>query len=409
MGWPLAARMNSPAARTGAFYCTLFLTGAVANPFLPIWLSDRGLSAAEIGLVNAAPIFAMIVINLVVGRIADRLSDWRTVIVVGSIFAAVPPFFFLIAEGYWPILLIWTLVIVPFQAIAPVVDAAAYRMSRRNGYDFGAIRVWGTIGFVVMTLIAGFVLDSAGIAAFVPMLIAVSIARAAFSIQLPLFRSHENQHRPTYPIDAPISPLVAVRRGELWRPWFLLPLIGGALLSASHMMQLGFGALIWSEAGVPGWVIGLLWAVAPTGEIVAMVYFERISRRFAARHLILFACLCGVLRWWGFGLEPGPWVLAALQLLHMATVGLFFLGITNFIANWTSEDIAAEAQSFFVVLRQVATCIAFVGFGFLAGTMGASAYFIAAAMSGVGLVLVAISLVMMSPKVERAELKGLFR
>jgi PPP family 3-phenylpropionic acid transporter len=406
MGLPLAARLNSPAARTGVFYFTLYLTGAVANPFLPIWLNDRGLNAAEIGLINAAPIFVMIVLNMVVGRIADRLSDWRTVIVVGSIFAAIPPFFFLVAEGYWPILLIWTLVIVPFQAIAPVVDAAAYRMSRRMGYNFGAIRVWGTIGFVLMTLAAGFILDIGGIAVFVPLLIAVSIARAALSIQLPLFRSHESHHRPTYPIDAPISPLVAVRIGELWRPWFLLPLVGGALLSASHMMQLGFGALIWAEAGVPGWVIGLLWSVAPIGEILALVYFERISRRFAARHLILFACVCGVLRWFGFGLEPNAWVLGLLQLLHSATVGLFFLGITNFIANWTTEDIAAEAQSFFVMIRQTATAFAFVGFGFIAGPLGASGYFIASAMSAIGAILVVISLFMMSPKREQAELKG---
>ncbi|UXN72400.1 MFS transporter [Devosia sp. A8/3-2] len=131
-----------------------------------------------------------------------------------------------------------------------------------------------------------------------------------------------------------------------------MTLIGAALLHGSHMMQMGFGALIWAEEGIPGWVIGILWAVAPTAEILAMVYFERITKRFAARHLILLGCICGALRWWGFALEPDIWVLVLLQTLHLATVGLTFLGITNFIANWTSEDIAAEAQSFFVMIRR---------------------------------------------------------
>jgi PPP family 3-phenylpropionic acid transporter len=409
MGLPLAARFDTPAARTGIYYASLFLTGAVANPFLPIWLTEKGVSPEQIGMINAAPIFAMIAINLVVGRIADRAPDWRSVIVFGSIIAAVPPLFLLVMDGYWPILIIWTLLMIPFQSIAPIVDAAAYRMARRNGLNFGAIRVWGTIGFVAMTLISGLVLDWQGAVAFVPLLIAVNLARAALSLQLPLFRPADEYSRPKYPIDAPISPLVAVRMGELWKPWFLLTLVGASLLHASHMMQMAFGALIWADAGIPGWIIGLLWAVAPTAEILAMVYFERITRRFAARHLILIGCLCGAVRWWGFGLEPDVWVLVLLQALHLATVGLTFLGITHFIANWTSEDIAAEAQSFFVVIRQIMAVIALVAFGYLAGAFGAAAFFVAALLSALGAVMVLVSLALMNPKVEKAELKGMFR
>ncbi|MEO5806929.1 MFS transporter [Devosia sp.] len=402
MGLPLAVRFSSPAARTGMFYATLFTSGAVSNPFLPIWLTERGIGEAEIGLINAAPILAMIVINLIVGRLADRASDWRSVIVIGSILAAIPPLFLFWPQGYLGIMIIWTLLIVPFQAISPVVDAAAYRMARRTGLDFGAIRVWGTIGFVVVTLLSGVILGWLGPIAFVPLLTAVSIVRALASLQLPLFRGSGDNLRPVHPIDAPINPLIAIRMAELWRPWFVLTLAGAALLHGSHMMQMGFGALIWAQAGLPGWIIGILWAVAPTAEIFAMVLFEPITKRFAARHLILIGCICGAIRWWGFALEPNVWVLVALQMLHLATVGLTFLGITNFIANWTSEDIAAEAQSFFVVLRQVVTVFALVGFGFLAQMFGAGAFYVAAIMSAIGAVLVLLSLMMMNPKAEKA-------
>jgi PPP family 3-phenylpropionic acid transporter len=400
MGLPLAARLDRPAARTSLFYATLFTSGAVSNPFLPIWLTDRGLDTASIGVVNAVPIFAMIVINLIVGRLADRASDWRSVIVIGSILAAVPPIFLLFMDGYAAIIILWTLVIVPFQAIAPVVDAAAYRMARRTGLDFGAIRVWGTIGFVVVTLLSGIALDRLGPAAFIPLLLAVSVVRALVSLRLPRFRSQGETGRPVHPIDAPINPLIAIRLGQMWRPWFLMTLIGASLLHGSHMMQMGFGALLWAEQGVPGWAIGLLWAVAPMAEILAMLYFERITKRFAARHLILLGCIAGAIRWWGFALEPSIGVLVLLQTLHLATVGLSFLGITNFIANWTSEDIAAEAQSFFVMLRQIVTVVALLGFGLLAGAIGSSGYYVAAILSGIGAIMVLVSLIVMNPKKE---------
>ena len=401
MGSLLAARANTPAVRTSIYYATLFTSGAVSNPFLPIWLTDRGIGTAEIGVINAAPIFAMIVINLIVGRLADRASDWRIVIIIGSVLAAIPPFFLLFTNDYLAILIIWTLVIIPFQSIAPVVDAAAYRMTRRIGLDFGAIRVWGTIGFVLVTLLSGVVLDRMGAGAFIPLLIVVSLVRAFISFGLPRFRGDSEQTRPMHPIDAPINPLIAIRLGQLWRPWFLMTLLGASLLHGSHMMQMGFGALVWAEQGIPGWAIGLLWAVAPTAEIFAMVFFERITKRFAARHLILLGCLCGALRWWGCALEPDIWVLVLLQTLHLATVGLTFLGITNFIANWTTEEIAAEAQSFFVMLRQIITVIALLGFGLLAGPFGSGAFYVAAVVSAIGAVLVIVSLVLMNPKREQ--------
>lgn len=409
MGRPLAARISTPAARTGAYYTTLLLSAAVANPFLPIWLTGKGMTTAEIGMINALPILLMVALNLVVGRIADRASDWRTVIVVGSIAAAVPPFMLLVAEGYWAILIVWALLMMPFQAIAPVVDAAAFRMARRQGIDFGILRVWGTIGFVAMTLVAGFTLDIWGVVAFVPLMIAVSLVRAAMALQLPLMRDRSETGRPTYPIDAPVSRLVAVRAGELWQPWFILTLLGAALLFASQMMFLGFGALIWSQAGISGLVIGLIWAVAPASEIVAMLYFHKFSKWLAARQLILIGCGCAVLRWCGFALEPDVWVLAVLQLLNMATVGFTILGITSFIGNWTSEHIAAEAQSFFFMIRQVITVAALIGFGYLVGTLGAGAYFVAAGMAALGGALILASLVLMNPRRERAEMKGIFR
>jgi PPP family 3-phenylpropionic acid transporter len=325
------------------------------------------------------------------------------VIVVGSILAAIPPFFLIVSEGFWPILVVWTLLNLPFHAIAPVVDAATVRMAIRSGGDFGRIRVWGSIGFISVTLLAGFAMDNLGIAAFVPFFIAVSMLRAALSLQLPLFREQgidkPSASPPPEPSERPRY-VVATQSRELWRPWFVLTLIGGSLLQASQMMLMGFGALLWSEAGIESWVIGILWSIGPTAEILAMLYYRRLTRWFSARQLMLFACFCAVVRWSCFAFEPSVPVIAVLQVFHLATTGFLIMGMTNFIANWTSESIAAEAQSFFVMLRQVGTVAALAAFGYLVGWLGSDAYFVAAAIAALGGVAIAASLRMMSVRSE---------
>jgi PPP family 3-phenylpropionic acid transporter len=86
----------------------------------------------------------------------------------------------------------------------------------------------------------------------------------------------------------------------------------------------------------------------------------------------------------------------------MVTFGLSYLGVVNFVANWTSEDIAAEAQSFFTVIRQVVQVVALTGFGLLTTQFGAGAFYGASAMAVAGAMLTFASLMLMPARRERA-------
>lgn len=407
MASQFAARLGAPTGRVSLFYFSMFMVPAVANPYFPIWLTDLGFTEAQIGTVSATPIFLMIILNLWVGRIADKASDWRQVIIFGAIFACMAPIALFFAEGYWSILIIWSMVIVPFQAIMPVMDAATLRLLKRINGDFGRVRLWGTAGFMIITVPAGLFLDWYGPQVFVPAILALSILRALTSLQLPYFRGDpgaapKSEVEPLGEIQR-ISPLVATRLKEVWRPWFILPLIAAALLHGSHMLQMSFGALLWLQQGISAAVIGPLWAVAPAGEILVMLYFSKIATRFSARHLILMSAGFAMLRWVGFAMEPPLWGYAMLQLLHLGSYALGYMGVVNFITNWTSEDIAAQAQSVFVGIRQVVTVIALGSFGFLVGGLGSQAFYVAAGIAMLGGVMVLLSLALMSPKREQAE------
>jgi MFS transporter, PPP family, 3-phenylpropionic acid transporter len=405
---PVRDRLATPEIRTSLFYFVAMSTAAIANPFLPLWLDSLGIDAARIGTINAVPIFIMIVLNLVVGRVADRASDWRKVIVFGAMVAAVTPLALFFATDFWTVLILWSLVIIPVQSIVPVLDAAVMRMTRRRGTEFSLVRVWGTIGFVTVTALAGLVVQWGGIGMFVFMIAFMAIVRGVFSLVLPPFRAMPSNIgsqsiTKISEMAANVSrgvPQVAQKFPDFWRPWFFLPLVGAALLQASHMLQVAFGALLWSQAGISNWQIGLLWALAPICEVIGMLYFTRLSRLFSARHLLLAASVLGVVRWAGFALSPPLWGYALLQVLHLATFGLAYLGTVSFIANWTHENIAAEAQGFFMMIRQIATVLALAGFGFLVADISTDAFWVASLVAGVGALCFAASLALMSPKKE---------
>jgi PPP family 3-phenylpropionic acid transporter len=81
-----------------------------------------------------------------------------------------------------------------------------------------------------------------------------------------------------------------------------------------------------------------------------------------------------------------------------------YMGCVHFIANWTSEEIAAEAQSFFQVLQQVFGVIAVTAFGVLTQMFGFHAYFGSAAFAAIGALLILISMRLMPPKTQSFEI-----
>ena len=388
----------SPELRAGVFHFTVFGSTGVASVYFAIWLSNRGISPDEIGVINAVPVLVMLCINLLVGRLADKASDWRQVIVILSLVAGAVPFGLFFVNGFWGILLVWTLCVVPSYSLVPVVDAATLRMTQRRGSDFGLVRAWGTVGYMVTTALAGPVIGVFGEAAFVPLFVVWSLLRALLALQLPLFRAPP--HEATLAAVAPR----ARRLREILTPWFVLPLVGLGMHYSLHGVLSAFAALIWKEQGISEGIIGPLIAVAAAAEALMMFLWTRLNIRVSARFLIIFAALVAAFRWGVMAFNPPVILLFFLQLLHSITFAVGYFGGIYFIANWTSEDIAAEAQGFSYILQQGMGVIALIGFGWCVALFGEKAWLAAAAFALAGAALVAISLRLKSPGQDQQKL-----
>ncbi|MDR3471925.1 MAG: MFS transporter [Devosia sp.] len=384
----------SPELRTSLYYGVTFTSSGAAVAYGGIWFADHGLSSGDIGIVNALPVLITLALNLIVGRIADRAGDWRQVIVVGALLGAVFPIGLFFVGGFWGILAVWTCGALPIAVIGPVADAAALRLTKRNGTDFGVIRAWGTVGYMVFNAITGFLVSLFGPLIFVPLYVALNVLRGLVSLALPRFRAP-----PQASTIAAVRPVTeATRLGEVMKPWFLLPLVAFAIIQGTHIILNAFAALLWKEQGISEAVIGPLIALAAFAEAATMFAWKRIGARFPARTVILVSALVSALRWAAMGFSPPVWVLLFLQLLQSLTYAMGYLGTVHFIAKWTSEDIAAEVQSFFTMLQQASSVVALAGFGWLIGIMGARGYLIAALCALVAALCVWFSMRLKQPQ-----------
>jgi len=383
--------MAKPEFAATRYYFVTYWAAAVTVTYLPIWLNERGVSDAGIGLINTMPMAGILLFSIFAGRLADRASDWKQAILLGTGLSAAFSLFLGFAEGFWMILLVWTMINLPAGLVSPVADAATMRLSMRLGFSFGATRAWGTLGYLAMCFLTGYVILWLGAPSFVWLMVFACAARVLFAAGLPQMRDAARVRTVS---DGRLLSRDVVAAFE---PWVLLPVIAGAILFANHMVMNAFSSLVWKQQGLSEPVIGGLIALGAAAEAVTMFAWKRINTRFPARVLILIAALASILRWAGMSFSPPLAVIVLMQLGQAVTFTFSYLGCLYFIAKRTTEDTSAEAQSLYGVMMQGFSILVVAGFGVAFGFFGVEAFWICVALSVLALAMVQASLRMRRP------------
>ena len=335
--------LRSFATRLALLYGAIFLLVGSFMPYFPVWLDWRGLTAGEIGMVLAAPLFARILFTPTVSFAADRIGDRRRVLILLAWGTGLSCFLFLVASGFWAILLVTLFYAMFWTTVMPLTETVAMAGVRESGLDYGRIRLWGSLTFIVASFAGGLAIELQGARAALWIVIVSSLCVVAATHLLP---------RPTGAgrLRAATSG-PRIRLGDaldlVRAPAFLLFLLTTSAVQATHAVYYVFGTLHWQAAGISTTVIGLLWAVGVVAEIVLFAVAGRILPAQGPVRLIWLAAAATVLRWSVTAVDPPLAVLFAVQVLHGLTFGAAHLGAIHYISDRVPETCAATAQGLY--------------------------------------------------------------
>ena len=324
---------RSVGIRLSVFYAALFLSAGLYLPYWPVWLASRGLGPVEIGLLFATGRFASVVSGPMIAHIADRRGDRRgpLLVLAGSTM--------LVFSLYVVVLPFWQFVLVAigggaaWGTIMPLADALAIVNAQRRRIQYGRVRLWGSVSFILATLAGGKALEWLPESAIFWVLLASFAVIFAAAFFLPDTRVE----------GAPI------RLGALSRlfasPVFLLFLLVSALLQSSHQAVYIFGTLHWRAIGIESSTIGALWAVGVVAEVALFAFGTRLLTRLGPGRMMLLAAIAGLVRWPILATATTLPVLFAAQILHALTFGATHLAAMAFIAQAIPHRLSATAQS----------------------------------------------------------------
>ncbi len=137
----------------------MFLQYAIWGAWLPLlWPflnGHRSFSAAEIGDMFAAGAIGAIVAPFIAGQVADRYFNTEKFLGISHLVGAGLVWFLASADSYGTFLGLSLAYSFVYSPTLPLTNSLAFHHLEDRDRDFGRVRVWGTIGWIVAGLLIG--------------------------------------------------------------------------------------------------------------------------------------------------------------------------------------------------------------------------------------------------------------
>lgn len=321
-----------------AYYLLLFMTVGVSLPFLPGYYKTLGFTGVEAGaLLSIGPFFSLFM-PPVWGQLADRTHRPGLVLTVATAGGSVGYFLLARATSFEQAFIALCINAAFASSLTSLADSLAVHQVQQHGGNYSAIRIWGSIGFVLTALPFGFFITevdrSAALIPFALMTTAAIWAGAALS--------RVSMHAPEGPRPTVANALALIRRKEI-----ALFLTASALHWIACTPYHGSLAPYVKDLGLPPWVVGVSASFGVLSEIVVMFTWPRWAPRVSTRSLLLWVFAASALRWALMSAVSQPLLLSAVALLHGLTFGAFYLAGVGWMTKHAPGSLRATGQALF--------------------------------------------------------------
>ena len=307
-------------------------------PFVGVFLDGKGFSSTEIGEILAIVTASKIFGPSLWAVLADKTGQQLTIIRLGALLAAGFFSFLLWLNSYWSITFILAIFSLFWTAILPQLEVMTLNSVRRSPKIYARIRLWGSIGFIVMAVLAGDFIERYSHNAFTVLGLVVLFALYLSTLVLKQPKIHLSHITATSTI-----------KSKVLNFSFIVFFVAGLMLQISFGPYYSFFALFLRDLEYTGIVIGLMIGFAVVAEIIVFIYVGQLFKSFTIKGLLIFSLFITAIRWILLAQYGDDFcILLFSQLMHAASFGLYHSASILFIRQHFDANQQSRGQSLYV-------------------------------------------------------------
>ena len=364
-------------------YLVYFTALGASFPYLPVFYRDLGLRLEEIGLLIAIQAATQLACAPVWGGLADRFPHTRMTLPLATGVAIAGGAILFGASDFTVVLTGSMLLYAGLSGVGTALDARTFETLGPTGrHRYGQVRAFGSLAFVVSTLLVGLLLDSHGsrslFLVYLPALLATLVVTAMIPRRGSMTRS--------------INILsgardIVVKRGM--GSFFVGMTVVWAALSATNT----FYSIQIVALGGNASLVGLAWSFGALIEVPIMFLFPRLGPRFGTERLLILGAIALGLRAFLTALATDPIGLLVVAPLEGFGFACVFVGGVTVLAARAPAGLIGTAQGLFAASAGLAAIIGSMVGGGVAGSVGIPGLFASCGLVGfVGAAILAVAL-----------------
>lgn len=389
----LLKAFSNPFYRTSSLEILLFFAGwGIWWSFFQIWLTTKqGFTGAQVGTIYSFGCAVSLVLMFVYGSIQDKLGMKKTLLrffITCQIF--VGPFFtwiyapMLAANFYIGAAIGAIYLSMSFLAACPVLEAVTERLSRRYSFEYGQARAWGSFGYAVSALCAGFLFTmnpnlifwTGSAVAVIELLVLLTLKpenNASLCEQYEVkAESLKESKTPSFGEIVGVFKLV-----EVWKMIVFVIMSWTFYTVFDQQMFPEFFTRFFATPEAGQQAYGVLNSIEVFLEFLMMGLVPILMRRIGVRKAILLGCAIMIVRIGGCGLVTNPLGVAVIKLLHAPETALFILAVFRYFTLHFDTRISATLYMVgFQIAAQVGQIIFSTPLGALHDSIGYQSTFL---------------------------------
>ncbi len=369
------------------YFIYYFFVGAFV-PYWGLYLTSESFSPADIGILMSLFQLSRIVAPNLWGWLADHTRQrvrWIRLTAFLGLLGFVAIFW---AHGFAAMFVVMVALSLFTSSTLPLSESLLLaHLASTNGH-YSNIRLWGSWGFIVASVVVGYLTERFGIQSLLWFILMVQCVLFGLTFKLP------EAHVPPHAHDT----------FSVWQilkqPTVIALLVGCAMMVTAHGLMYNFYSIYLAEHGYSKGTIGWLWSIGVICEIGIFMKMPWLMARFKLKTILLASLGLAVVRFAMMGLVPDHWgLLIIAQTLHAFTFGSFHAASVEVITQYFNGRHQAKGQAIYnSVAYGVGGALGGLLGGFALQTLGGQLTFTLAALFPLlGAIVIALGLKLAQP------------
>lgn len=302
-----------PYWRLSGFYFFYFATIGALIPYWGLYLKSIHFTPLQIGELMALLLLSRIVAPNIWSWVADRRGQRLAIVRLAGLLAAIAFCGVFLSTAFGWLALVMLAFAFFWDACLPQLEATTLNHLAGRSSEYARVRLWGSVGFIVIVIGLGRMFDHIDIWWLLPSLVLLLVCVWLFTLAIP-----ESE------MGAPADNV-----GERFYRVFLRPevaafLFACFLMQASHGPYYTFYSIYLEQFAYSKGTIGALWALGVICEIGIFLIMHRVQPRLGLRRVLMMSFGVAAIRWVLIGNFPEHLpILIAAQTLHAVTFGAY--------------------------------------------------------------------------------------